>query len=222
MSAPAAVGKPRTIAGVLIADNHPVYRDGLLRALKGRSDLRLVAEAEDGSDALERVKELRPEIAVVDMRMPGLDGMQVLATVVREFPDTRVLILSAYLDGEVAYRALADGAAGFISKDSSREAICDAIATVAAGGIALCPEVESGLASEIRKRGSEERRPELTERETEILRMVADGRTAAEIGEHLYLSPTTVKSHLRNLYRKLEVGDRAAAVAKAMRIGLID
>lgn len=207
--------------GVLIADNHPVYRDGLVRAVEAQPGLRLLGEAEDGREALERVSELRPDVAVVDMRMPELDGLQVLSAVGRDFAETRVLILSAYLDGGVAYLALADGAAGCISKDSSREAICDAIATVARGGIALCSEVEIDLASEIRKRGRAERAL-LTERELQVLRLVAEGESAAEIGGHLYLSPTTVKSHLRNLYAKLEVSDRAAAVAAAMRTGLID
>ena len=214
-------GKPPGCPGVLVVDNHPVYRDGLARALKARTDLHLVAEAEDGNEALARVSEFRPEVAVVDMRMPGLDGLQVLAAVGRDFPETRVLVLSAYLDGDIAYRALAEGAAGFISKDSSREAICDAIATVAAGGIALCADVEVDLAAEIRKRTRAERSP-LSERELEVLRGVAEGESAAEIGGHLHLSPTTVKSHLRNLYAKLEVSDRAAAVAEAMRRGLLE
>ena len=212
---------PTSCPGVLVVDNHPVYRDGLARALKARTDLSLLAEAEDGREALELIGELRPEVAAVDMRMPKLDGLGVLAAVGREFPETRVLVLSAYLDGDIAYRALAEGAAGFISKDSSREAICDAIATVAAGGIALCPDVEVDLASEIRKRTRAER-SSLSERELEVLRGVANGESAAEIGNELHLSPSTVKSHLRNLYAKLEVGDRAAAVAEAMRRGLLE
>jgi len=213
--------KSTSCPGVLVVDNHPVYRDGLARALKARVDLHLLAEAEDGRKALELIDELRPEVAAVDMRMPELDGLGVLAAVGREFPETRVLILSAYLDGDIAYRALAEGAAGFISKDSSRQAICDAIATVAGGGIALCPEVEVDLASEIRKRTRAER-SSLSGRELEVLRGVAAGGSAAEIGDELNLSPTTVKSHLRNLYAKLEVGDRAAAVAEAMRRGLLE
>ena len=216
-----AVNKSSECPRVLVVDNHPVYRDGLARALKARTDLRLIAEAEDGRQALERIGELRPEVAAVDMRMPGLDGLGVLAAVGREFPETRVLILSAYLDGDIAYRALAEGAAGFLSKDSSRDAICDAIATVARGGIALCPEVEIDLASEIRKRARAER-GSLSDRELEVLRLVAEGASAAEIGGQLHLSPTTIKSHLRNLYPKLEVSDRAAAVAEAMRRGLLD
>ncbi len=207
--------------GVLIVDNHPVYRDGLARALKARTDLRLLTEARDGREALAFIADLRPDVAAVDMRMPGLDGRGVLAAASRDFPETRVLVLSAYLDGDIVYQALAEGAAGFVSKDSSREAICDAIATVANGGIALCPEVEIDLAFEIRKRTRAEHSL-LSDRELEVLRRVAEGRSAAEIGGELHLSPTTVKSHLRNLYPKLEVNDRAAAVAEAMRRGLLD
>jgi two-component system nitrate/nitrite response regulator NarL len=223
MAVPVASAReaPGRCPAVLIVDNHPVYRDGLARALESRSDLRLAGEAEGGREALERIRELRPDVAAVDMRMPELDGLGVLAAVGRDFPETRVLIISAYLDGDIAYQALAEGAAGFISKDSSRQMICDAIATVAAGGIALCPEVEVDLASEIRRRTRIER-GSLTERELEVLRGVAEGWSAAEIGERLHLSPTTVKSHLRNLYAKLDVGDRAAAVAEAMRRGLLE
>lgn len=206
---------------VLIVDNHPVYRDGLARALESRADLELVGEAEGGREAVERIRELRPDVAAVDMRMPDLDGLGVLAAVGRDCPGTRVLVISAYLDGDIAYRALAEGAAGFVSKDSSRQMICDAIATVAGGGIALCPEVEVDLAAQIRKRTRIER-GSLSERELEVLRGVAEGRSAAEIGKRLHLSPTTVKSHLRNLYAKLDVGDRAAAVAEAMRRGLLE
>ncbi len=205
---------------VLIADDHPVYRDGLAQAVAKRSDLHFVCEAADGCEALARTQELRPEVVVADIRMPGLDGFELLAAIGRDSPETRVLILSAHVDGETVYRALAEGAAGFQSKDSPRETICEAIATVAAGKVALCPEVEAGLAAEIRKRRQAELAA-LTERELQVLRGVAAGESAAEIGRDLYLSPTTVKSHLRNLYAKLEVGDRAAAVAEGMRRGLI-
>lgn len=218
---PPGVGSPGRAPTVLVVDNHPVYRDGLAQALASRTDLELVGEAEGGREALERIRELGPEVAVVDVRMPGLDGLGVLTAAGRESPGTRILFISAYLDGDIAYQALAEGAAGYISKDSPRQLICDAIVTVANGGIALCPEVEVDLASEIRKRTRIERGA-LSEREIEVLRGVAEGWSAAEIGRRLHLSPTTVKSHLRNLYAKLDVGDRAAAVAEAMRRGLLE
>lgn len=219
--APPGAARGQGKRGVLIADDHPIYRDGLAQAVAKRADLRFVVEAGDGRQALDRVRELQPEVVVADIRMPGLDGLELLAAIGRDFPETRVLILSAHVDGEVVYRALADGAAGFLSKDSPREAICDAIAAVAGGEIALGPKVEGGLASEIRARHQAELAA-LTEREVQVLRRVAEGESAAEIGRQLYLSPTTVKTHLRTLYAKLEVGDRAAAVAEAMRRGLID
>ena len=207
--------------GVLIVDDHPVYRDGLARAVGDRTDLRLVGEAGSGREALEQVSLLQPDVVVVDMRMPDVDGLGVIAAVGRDFPATQVLVLSAYVDGDVAYQALAEGAAGFISKDSSRDSICDAIATVAEGGVALSADAEVDLASEIRKRSRIER-GSLTERELEVLRAVAEGRSASETGDRLHLSATTVKSHLRSIYAKLEVGDRAAAVAAAMRRGLLE
>jgi two-component system nitrate/nitrite response regulator NarL len=209
------------VPGVVIVDDHPVYRDGLARAVDACDELRLVAEAGSGSEAIERIEELRPEVAAVDMRMPGVDGLGVLAALGGGDSGTRVLILSAYLDGDIAYRALAEGASGFIAKDSSRQAICDAIITVARGGVALCADVELDLAAEIRRRTRIER-DVLTGRELEILEAVAAGGSAAAIGARLHLSPTTVKSHLRSIYAKLEVGDRAAAVAEAMRRGLLE
>jgi len=192
----------------------------LAQAIEARSDLRYVCGVGDGRQALDRVRELEPDVVVADIRMPGLDGLELLAGIGRDSPESRVLILSAHVDGDTAYQALAEGAAGFLSKDSPREAICDAIVTVASGQVALCPEVDAVLASELHQRRQAEL-ASLTERELEVLRHVAEGASAAEIGSRLYLSPTTVKSHLRNVYAKLEVHDRAAAVAEGMRRGLI-
>jgi two-component system, NarL family, nitrate/nitrite response regulator NarL len=207
---------------VFVADDHPVYREGIVRAVKERPDLELVGEAEDGRHALDRIKELVPDVAVLDIRMPGLEGPQVLSAIRRDGVETEVLFLSAFMEPELAYKTVAEGAKGYLSKESSRQEICDAIVAVARGGTALAAEVQAGLAQEIQQRERSDGRPELTPRESEVLHMIADGLSAPEIARRIHLSPTTVKTHLHTLYEKLGVSDRAAAVAEGMRRGLLE
>lgn len=207
---------------VLVADDHPIYREGIVRAVKDRPDLELVGEAADGREALERIKDLAPDVAVLDIRMPGLEGTQVLTALKRDGHETEVLFLSAFMESELAYRTVAEGAKGYLSKESSRQEICDAIVTVSRGDTALAPEVQAGLAREIQQREGPNGRPELTARENEVLHLIAEGKSAPQIGREIHLSPTTVKTHLHTLYEKLGVSDRAAAVAEAMRRGLLE
>jgi two-component system nitrate/nitrite response regulator NarL len=206
---------------VVIADDHPVYREGLLRAVRERPDLELVGEAATGREALALIRELRPDVAVLDMKLPDLDGRQVLGAVKRDWPATRVVFVSAYVDSELVYAAVGGGASGYLSKDATRQQICDAIVGVARGNPALAPEVHDGLMREIQLR-SESDAPALSPREREVLELTADGLSAPQIGRRLYLSPATVKSHLGHVYAKLGVSDRAAAVAEAMRRGLLE
>jgi two-component system, NarL family, nitrate/nitrite response regulator NarL len=207
---------------VFVADDHPIYREGIVRAVKERPDLELVGEAGDGRKALEGIRRLRPDVALLDIRMPGLDGTQVLAALRRDSVDTEVLFISAFMESELAYQTVAAGAKGYLSKSAARTEICDAIVTVARGGTAFAPEAQRGLAEEIQERERTGSRPALTEREQEVLQLIAEGLSAPQIGKRIHLSPTTVKSHLRTLYEKLGVSDRAAAVAEAMRRGLLE
>jgi two-component system nitrate/nitrite response regulator NarL len=207
---------------VLVADDHPVYREGIVRAVKERPDLELVGEAGEGRDALEQIKQLKPDVAVLDIRMPGLDGTQILAALRRDGVDTEVLFISAFMEPELAYRTVAEGAKGYLSKSAARQEICDAIVTVARGGTALAPEAQKGLAQVIQERESAPPRPELTEREHQVLELISAGLSAPQIAERIHLSTTTVKSHLHTLYEKLGVSDRAAAVAEGMRRGLLE
>ena len=207
---------------MVVADDHPIYREGIVRAINEWPDLELVGEAGDGREALEQIKRLGPEVAVLDIRMPSLDGTQVLAAMRRDGLETDVLFLSAFMDPELAYRTVADGARGYLSKESSREEVCEAIVTIAGGGTALAAEAQAGLAHEIQERERTGGRPQLTEREQQVLNLVAEGHSAPEIGRQIHLSTTTVKSHLHSLYEKLGVSDRAAAVAEAMRRGLLE
>lgn len=206
---------------VLVADDHPVYREGIVRAVKERPDLELVGEAGDGREALAEIKRLLPDVAVLDIRMPGLDGTQVLGALRRDGVGTEVLFLSAFMEPELAYATVAAGARGYLSKEAARQEICDAIITVARGGTALAPEVQAGLASAVRDREHTET-PSLSPREQEVLRLIAEGLSAPEIGRRIHLSPATVKTHLHTLYEKLGVSERAAAVAEGMRRGLLE
>ena len=215
------VGRSQRVT-VFVADDHPVYREGIVRAVKERPELELVGEAADGRAALEQIKGLTPDVAVLDIRMPGLEGTQVLSAIHRDGIATEVLFISAFMEPELAYKTVAEGAKGYLSKESSRQEICDAIVTVARGGTALAAEVQAGLAHEIQQRERSDGRPELTPRESEVLHMIADGLSAPEIARRIHLSPTTVKTHLHTLYEKLGVSDRAAAVAEGMRRGLLE
>jgi two-component system nitrate/nitrite response regulator NarL len=207
---------------VLVADDHPVYRDGIVRAISERPDLELVGEASDGRDALTAIGEVEPDVAVIDIRMPGLDGLEVLGGVRRDASDTEIILLSAHLDSDLAYRAVAAGAKGYLSKEAARQEICDGVVAVAGGGTAFAPEVQSGLASELHERDRGQQGPVLTTREREVLKLVAAGHSAPEIADKIHLSPATVKSHLQAIYDKLGVAERAAAVAEGMRRGLLE
>ncbi|MFA9272692.1 MAG: response regulator [Baekduiaceae bacterium] len=206
---------------VVIADDHPLFREAVARAVRERPDFELVAETEDGTAALQAIRDLVPDVAVLDVKMPGLDGLRVLNAVRRDALPTRVILLTAFLEGSIAFDAMAAGAAAFLSKEADRRRIADAIAAVSRGETVLGPEVQDGLAAEIRLRGAQER-PALSPRESEILQHVAAGRSAPQIADILVLSTATVRSHLQSLYEKLGVSDRAAAVAEAMRRGLLE
>jgi two-component system nitrate/nitrite response regulator NarL len=196
-------------------------RDGLLRAVAERPTLQVVGSAGDGREALDSIRRCEPDVALLDVKMPGLDGIEVVRALTRDGLRTRALLLTAYVDSAVAYRALAEGAAGFISKESSAAVVCDAIAAVHRGETVMSPEVQTGLAQEIRMRAGRDQIA-LSPREREVLVLIADGLSAPDIGRQLHLSPATIKGHLQNLYEKLGVSERAAAVAEAMRRGLLE
>jgi two-component system nitrate/nitrite response regulator NarL len=204
---------------ILVADDHPIYRNGLGDAIKQRPNLELVGQVETGRQALDEIRRLKPDVAVLDMKMPELDGIEVVEALARHQLESKVLFLSAYLQSATVYRAVEAGARGYISKDCGADAICDAIEAVAKGQTVLAPETQDAVAEEIRLRSPATPNP-LSEREGEILALTADGHSAADIAQRLYLSPATVKTHLQRIYRKLGVSDRAAAVAEAMRRGL--
>lgn len=207
---------------VLIADDHPLFRGAIARVVEAHPGFELVAEATDGRRALERIRELEPDVAVIDVRMPELDGSDVLLAVREEGLRTNIVFLSAFLDARTVYEAVAAGANAYLSKEADSEEIVSAIAAAARGETILGPEVQTGLAEQIRVREESESRPRLSEREHEVLRLIAQGLSAPEIGERIHLSTATVKTHLQHLYEKLGVSERAAAVAEGMRRGLVE
>jgi two-component system nitrate/nitrite response regulator NarL len=207
---------------VLVADDHPLFREGIARAVRERPDLELVAEVADGAAALDAIRETSPAVAVVDLRLPGLDGIGIANAVSRDRLPTRVLLLSAFTEPQLVYEAMAAGAAGYFSKDADREDVLDAIAAAARGESRVDPSLQGGLFDELRQRTADSERPLLTARESEIVRLMAEGLSAPAIGKRLFLAATTVKSHQAHIYEKLGVSDRAAAVAEAMRRGLLE
>jgi two-component system nitrate/nitrite response regulator NarL len=206
---------------VLIADDHPLYRTGLVDTVKRRPELELVGQAEDGASALEQIRSLSPDVCVLDVKMPGLGGVAVLRALQREGIQVGVVFVSAYYDSDVVYGALGSGACGYLSKDSTGDEICDALVAASHGRTTLGSDVQEAVAREIRRRSGGQDRL-LTPREDEILRLTADGKSAPDIARDLHLGATTVKTHLQRVYEKLGVSDRAAAVAEAMRRGILD
>ena len=206
---------------VLVADDHPLYREGVVRALVGSGRIEVVAEAETGTEALAGIRAQTPDVALVDYKLPGLDGVAVAHAVTRDGLSTRVLMLSAFTDSGLVYKALQTGAAGYLPKEASREQIVDSVLACARGETVVPPELTSGLVSEIRMRAVNDA-PALTDRESEILRLIAAGNSLPEIAKELFLAVTTVKTHVQHVYEKLGVSDRAAAVAEAMRRRLIE
>jgi two-component system nitrate/nitrite response regulator NarL len=221
MSFATMAGQARKRVRVVVADDHPLYRDGVVRALSASGQVEIVAEAEDGRAALAEIQQHLPDVALLDYKLPDLDGVAITNAVVREQLPTRVLLVSAFTDSGVVYKALETGAAGFVSKESRREQIVDAVLACSRGENVVPPDVAGGLVSEIRLR-KQDNTPALTKREQEILHLIAAGKSLPEIAKELYLGLTTVKTHVQHLYEKLGVSDRAAAVASAMRRGLIE
>jgi two-component system nitrate/nitrite response regulator NarL len=206
---------------VVIADDHPFFRDGVRRGLTEDGRIEVVAEAADGREAIEVIRRERPDVALVDYQMPDVDGTGVVRAVVRDELPTRVLLLSAHIDSAIVFDALQEGAAGYLGKEARRAEIVEAVLQAARGETVVPAEVASGLVGEIRMR-AQPSAPALSERERQVLQAFAQGASIPQVAADLMIGVSTVKTHTQRLYEKLGVSDRAAAVAEAMRRGLLE
>lgn len=209
------------VVRVLVADDHPLYREGIARALSARPGIQLVAEVGDGPEAVAEIRRLVPTVAMVDLQLPSMDGIAVIEAIAQGELPTRVIIVSAYEDSATVYRALAAGAKAYLTKLASASTLCDTVQAVARGETVIPPALHSGLAEEIRSRRDRTGDQALSARELEVLQLIAEGLSAPEIAERLFLGVTTVKTHLQHIYEKFGVSDRAAAVAQAHRRGIL-
>ena len=205
------------VVRVLVVDDHPVVRSGLVGMLGTCEDLDVVGEAADGEEALARVAALAPDVVLMDLRMPRLDGAGATARIVAEHPASRVLVLTTYdTDGDIV-RAVEAGATGYVLKDTPLPQLLDAVRAAARGETVLAPAVAARLMSRLRHPAPEP----LTPREVEVLGAVAMGLSNAEIGRELFIGEATVKTHLLRIFAKLGVDDRTRAVTVAMERGIL-
>ena len=203
---------PRT--RILLVDDHAVVREGLVSLLQRQSDLHVVAEAADGASAIRLYREHRPDLVVLDLRLPDMDGAEVTAAIRAEFPQARLLVLSSFDGDEHIYRALKAGARAYVLKDSTREELLAAVRAVAAGQRSLSTAVAERLAERVA--GSE-----LTPRELAVLRQIVGGRSNKQIAAALSVSEGTVKTHVKSILAKMGVEDRTEAAVLALRRGLV-
>ncbi|WP_069386237.1 response regulator transcription factor [Cellulosimicrobium cellulans] len=219
---------------VLLVDDQALLRMGLRLVIESEPDLEVVGEASDGATAVDQVRALAPDVVLMDVRMPGLDGIEATRHVVAEHPATRVLVLTTFDLDEYAFAALRAGASGFLLKNSRPGDLVEAIRTVASGSSVVAPRVvrrmldlfaphlpAGGGGAEPPGDGLDPRLRALTPRELDVLRCVAEGLSNAETAERLVLSPTTVKTHVGNVLAKLGVRDRVQAVIVAYECGLV-
>ena len=202
---------------ILLVDDHPVVRHGLRGMLESEPDLTVVGEASSGDEGVRLAAELRPDLVLMDLRMPGGDGVQATGRIVAGTPGVRVVVLTTYESDRDILRAIEAGAGGFLLKDATPAELAEAVRAAARGETVLAPSVASALVRQVRSPAP----PALSAREAEVLRLVARGLTNADIGRELFISEATVKTHLLRAFNKLDVADRTAAVTKAMSFGLI-
>lgn len=216
---------PTNEVRLLIVDDHPVVRDGMRGMLEVRDGYLVVGEAASRDEALTSLRTLcgtekEPDVVLTDMRMPGY-GSTLIADIRRLFPHVGVLVLSAFSDEKDVTAAFSAGALGYVVKESAREDIFTAISEVASGHTYMSVAASQALAEQLRRSQTREEPNELVSREKEILSLLAEGLTNQQIASQLFIGVATVKTHLRNLYRKLGVSDRAGAVSAGYRRGLI-
>jgi len=199
---------------ILIADDHSVVREGLVSLVKRKSDMTVVAEASNGREAVDLWKENRPDVALLDLRMPELDGVGAITQIREIDPSAHIVVLTTFDGDEDIYRAIKAGAKGYLLKDVAREALMECIRKVHAGETCIPPSLAAKLAERVSGEA-------LSAREIEVLQRIAAGKSNKEIGAELFISEGTVKTHVKSIFSKLDVVSRTEAVATATRRGLI-
>ena len=219
---------------IVIIDDHQLFREGVKRILEFEPSFNVVAEGDDGSEAMNLVEKHEPDVVLMDINMPEINGVEATRELMDRYPDTKVIILSIHDDENYVNHALKTGALGYLLKEMDSDALVDAVKIVAQGGSYVHPKVTHNLVAEYKRlanaqnsggfQQSEVRRPLhlLTRRECEVLQMLADGKSNRGIGEGLYISEKTVKNHVSNILQKMNVNDRTQAVVTAIKNGWVE
>jgi two-component system response regulator NreC len=210
---------------ILLADDHAILREGIRVILESQPDLEVVGEASTGREAIAAVSDLRPDLVLMDLTMPDINGMEATVAIKRTHPAVQVLVLTMHDSHEQFFRLLQAGASGYVLKGGGKSELLTAIRAVAQGGVFLHPSLAKRLVGDYLRHvetGEEAAQDKLTEREAEVLRLIAEGRTSREIAESLVLSPNTVERHRQNIMAKLGLHSRADLIKYAIRRGIVD
>jgi len=199
---------------IVVADDHPIVRSGIVANLMQQRDMKVVAEGNDGFEALALIKKYLPDVILLDLRMPRLDGLDVVAEINALHLNTKVIVITTYENPEDIQRSVKAGARAYLLKDCSQQVLLEAVRRVYLGEVFLLPQIAQKLVDRMQK-------PQISSRELEVLKLVASGKSNKEIGVQLFISEGTVKTHMANLLIKLEVPGRTSAVREAVRRGLL-
>jgi two-component system NarL family response regulator len=206
--------KTKAIIKVMLVDDHPAFRKGLAALIGSEPDLEVVAQAADGRTAIDLYRQKQPDVVLMDLRLPGMGGVETIIAIRREFPGARVIVLTTFDMDEDIFRAVESGAKSYLLKDTPDDELAATIRAVHGGAEKLPPKVAARLAAR-------RQRPELKAREMEVLQLLVKGRSNKEIGTSLFISEDTVKAHIKTLFAKLDVQDRTEAAIMAIRQGIV-
>jgi len=207
---------------LMLADDHRMLREGLRRSMADQG-FDVVGEARDGEEAIRLADDLQPDVILMDVTMPEMDGVEATRQIKKNRPEVRIVMLTMHADQEVLASAIRAGASGYLVKDCSTEEIASAVRMAASGETALSPQLAASMLDEVRKldQPANEEDRVITKREEEVLQLIADGCSTPEVAERLFISQKTVKNHLASIYQKLDARDRTQAVLQAVRMGIV-
>lgn len=209
---------------VFITDDHTLVREGFANMLSLEADIDVIGQASEAKEAIKKIGELKPDIALMDIKMPGMNGLEATRIIKKDYPDTEVIILSMYDEEDYIRKAVEYGATGYVLKDISKDELLRAIKVVNGGGSLIQPSLAKKVLKDLTQRADKDTQSYikgLTEREIQVIQELSEGNSNKDIADKLFISEKTVKSHLRSIFRKLDVSDRAQAVAYCMRQGWV-